>query len=119
MRLTFICLAAVGFVLAGCNIVYKQELRQGNPLTPEMIAGLKTGMTKRQVRLLLGSPSVNDTFHADRWDYVSYTGLANDPQTVPAPLTLYFKDDRLVRAEGPQAPTTLPASTTESTAPRR
>jgi outer membrane protein assembly factor BamE len=113
MRTLTAVLTALGLALAGCNIVYKQEVRQGNPLTPEMIAGLKAGMTKRQVRLLLGSPSINDTFHADRWDYVYYTGKANEPQTVPAPLTLYFKDDKLVRAEGSQAPATLPAEMVE------
>jgi outer membrane protein assembly factor BamE len=119
MRLFHVLLAALGLALAGCNIVYKQEIRQGNPLTPEMIAGLKAGMTKRQVRLLLGSPSISDTFHADRWDYVYYTGKANEPQTVPAPLTLYFKDDKLVRAEGSQAPATLPIESTEPAATKR
>lgn len=117
MRIAFIILVALGFALGGCNIVYKQEIRQGNPLTPEMIAGLKAGMTKRQVRLLLGSPSVNDAFHADRWDYVYYTGKAHEIQTVPPALTLYFKDDKLIRAEGHQAPAALPAESVDSVAP--
>ena len=119
MRIVTTLLAALGLALAGCNIVYKQDIRQGNPLTPEMIAGLKAGMTKRQVRLLLGSPSVSDTFHANRWDYLYYTGKANESQTVPAPLTLYFKDDRLVSAEGQQAPATLPTDTAEPGATKR
>ena len=114
MRL-FASLVLVLGLLSGCSIVYKQEIRQGNPLTEEMIAGLKTGMTKRQVRLLLGSPTISDSFHQDRWDYLSYTSKAGEPPPAPPSLTLVFKSDQLVSVTGALAPAVLPAGSTMET----
>jgi outer membrane protein assembly factor BamE len=45
-------------------------VRQGNFVTQEMVAQLKPGLSREQVRFILGSPLVADMFHADRWDYV-------------------------------------------------
>lgn len=50
--------------------VYKIDLPQGNPITQDMAAKLKLGMTQSQVRYVLGSPMITDTFNANRWDYV-------------------------------------------------
>ena len=50
--------------------VYRIEIQQGNYITQEMVAQLKNGMTREQVRYVLGTPLVTDIFHADRWDYV-------------------------------------------------
>ena len=108
MRITALLVLVLGLLLSGCNVVYKQEIRQGNPLTEEMIAGLKSGMTKRQVRLLLGSPTISDSFHQDRWDYLYYVGKAGEPQPTPASLTLTFSNDQLVSATGALAPAALP-----------
>ena len=55
--------------LGGCAI-YKIDVPQGNVLTSEMRQNLKPGMTKRQVRFVLGSPAVIDPFHPERWDYI-------------------------------------------------
>jgi outer membrane protein assembly factor BamE len=107
MRPSLPTVLLIAAVLSACSLLYKPEIQQGDPLTPEMIAALKPGMTKRQVRLLLGSPSVNDVFHPDRWDYLYFTGRAGEAITPPPRLTLYFKDDALVRAEGPLAPAEL------------
>ncbi len=104
MRPTLPVILLLAALMAGCNLLYKPEVRQGTPLTPEMIAGLKPGMTKRQVRLLLGTPPVNDVFHPDRWDYFYTTGRSGEPITPPPHLTLYFKNDALVAAEGALAP---------------
>lgn len=66
--LTFLGLAA----LAGCSFpgVYKIDIQQGNVVTQDMIDQLRPGMTRRQVRFIMGSPLVTDTFHANRWDYL-------------------------------------------------
>jgi outer membrane protein assembly factor BamE len=104
-------------MLSGCNLLYKVEVQQGNPLSAESLAGLKPGMTKRQVQLLLGSPSVNDVFHPDRWDYVHTVARAGEPIKPPPHLTLYFQNDALVSASGELAPATLPRSVTPATAP--
>lgn len=107
MRPSLPAVLLLAVLLSACNLLYKPEVQQGDPLTPEMIAALKPGMTKRQVRLLLGSPPVNDVFHPDRWDYLYSVGRAGEPVPPPPRLTLYFKDDALVRAEGDLAPAAL------------
>lgn len=58
--------------LAGCSFpgVYKIDIQQGNVVTQDMIDQLRPGMTRRQVRFIMGNPLLTDTFHADRWDYL-------------------------------------------------
>jgi outer membrane protein assembly factor BamE len=77
---------------------YKMDIRQGNYVTPEMREKLKLGMTRQQVRYVLGSPTINDAFHGNRWDYVyrlEHEGKIIEKQN----LTLYFDGDNLVRIE--------------------
>jgi outer membrane protein assembly factor BamE len=83
--------------LAGCSM-YRVDVQQGNVLTDEMLANLKVGMTKRQVRFLLGTPPITDPFHADRWDYV-YSHKKGGRDEGRRRLTLYFKGDTLSRYE--------------------
>jgi outer membrane protein assembly factor BamE len=103
-------------ITAGCGLLYRPEVQQGVLLSTEQLSGLRPGLSKRQVQLLLGSPPVTDSFHPDRWDYVYTIGEAGQ---VPAPekrLTLHFRDGALVRAEGELAPATFarPANGTGS-----
>lgn len=102
----------------GCNLLYKPEVQQGVLLSPEMLANLKPGMTKRQVRLLLGSPSVNDVFHPERWDYVYSLKKAGE-KVAPQHLALYFRNDTLVRAEGGLAPPALAQPTNNNASDAR
>jgi len=85
--------------LGGCGIIYKPDVQQGNLLEKQNVAELKPGMTKRQVLALLGSPSVQNPFTPDRWDYVASYQHRGGPVDVRR-LTLYFKNDALVRTEG-------------------
>ena len=66
--LTFVGLLA----LAGCSFpgVYKIDIQQGNVVTQDMIDQLRPGMTRRQVRFIMGNPLIQDTFHTNRWDYL-------------------------------------------------
>lgn len=66
--LTFMGLVA----LAGCSFpgVYKIDIQQGNVVSQDMIDQLRPGMTRRQVRFIMGNPLIADTFHANRWDYL-------------------------------------------------
>ena len=66
--LTFMGLLA----LAGCSFpgVYKIDVQQGNVVTQDMIDQLRPGMTRSQVRFIMGNPLLTDTFHANRWDYL-------------------------------------------------
>jgi outer membrane protein assembly factor BamE len=114
-RLLTLLLAAL---LAGCNLLYKPEVRQGNLPNAETLAALKAGMTRHQVRLLLGTPPVSDPFHPDRWDYVYTLGRAGDPVPVPARLTLFFKNDVLNTASGELAPAALATPNAEPAKPQ-
>lgn len=97
MRL-FLCALAIA-ALSACNLVYKQDVQQGNVLDEDNVAQLELGMTKRQVLVLLGSPSVQSPFHVNRWDYVNtFARRGGDP--IKRVLTLRFEDERLVSVEG-------------------
>jgi outer membrane protein assembly factor BamE len=87
-------------LLTGCGgLIYKQDIQQGNVLDADDVAELSEGMTKRQVQVLLGSPSVQSPFHADRWDYMnSYARRGGRPEK--RVLTLHFENNRLVAMEG-------------------
>ena len=71
-------LAALSAALSGCSVTalsdfvkpYRIDVRQGNYVTQDMVAQLKPGMTREQVRFVLGTPLVADVFHSDRWDYI-------------------------------------------------
>jgi len=115
-RLSAVLLLGV-LSLSGCSLLYIPEIRQGNPPSAEALAALKPGMTKRQVRLLLGTPPVNDAFHPDRWDYLYTVGRAGEPVAPPPHLTLYFQNDQLTAAAGKLAPPQLPRPGADSSAP--
>jgi len=81
--------------LSACT-PYKMDIRQGNYVTPEMREKLKVGMTKQQVRYVLGTPVVSDVFHGNRWDYVY--SLEQERKVVERQsMTLYFEGDVLTR----------------------
>jgi outer membrane protein assembly factor BamE len=88
-----------GSVLERLPFVYKMPVQQGNLITEEMIDSVQIGMTQRQVRYLLGTPLLQDMFHQDRWDYTYTMRRGRDPMEVK-PVTLWFKDDALVRIDG-------------------
>jgi outer membrane protein assembly factor BamE len=98
--------------LAGCAVKpYKMEVQQGNAVTTDQIARLKPGMTRSQVRYVLGSPLVADPFHPQRWDYL-YRLYQDGTLTRSHTLTLIFKDDQLQQWQGDALPplNTAPAS---------
>lgn len=91
--------ALLVIALAGCNLVYRQDVQQGNLLDESNVAQLELGMTKRQVIVLLGSPSVQSPFHQNRWDYVN-TFARRGGEPIKRVLTLNFENDRLSSVEG-------------------
>ncbi len=82
---------------------YKIDVQQGNVVTQEMVAKLKAGMTKSQVRFILGTPLITDVFHADRWDYV-YRYQKAGKLKEERKLALFFEQDVLKRVEGDVVP---------------
>ncbi|MFT4591499.1 MAG: outer membrane protein assembly factor BamE [Gammaproteobacteria bacterium] len=65
-----IALCLLGILLSGC--VYHVDIQQGNKLAAVDIEQVKMGMTQSQVRYLLGTPVIQESFHEDRWDYMYY-----------------------------------------------
>jgi len=78
---------------------YRIDVRQGNFVSPEMVAQLKLGQTPDQVRFILGTPLLTDIFHADRWDYV-YRFQPGHGKVQESRVTVYFKDGKLARIAG-------------------
>ena len=78
---------------------YRIDVRQGNLVTQEMVAQLKPGLTREQVRFILGSPPLADMFHADRWDYV-YRLRPGQGEVQQRTLTVFFENNRLARVAG-------------------
>lgn len=102
-----IALALVAALAAGCSGVpripgvtpYKMEIQQGNYISQEIVSQLKPGMSKDQVRFVLGTPLLTDIFHADRWDYL-YWREASSGKRESRRLALFFEDGKLSRIDG-------------------
>jgi outer membrane protein assembly factor BamE len=83
---------------------YKVDIQQGNVVTREQAQALAPGMSRVQVRDILGSPLLTSVFHADRWDYV-FTFRRQGAAPQQRKLTVFFKNDVLERFEGDELPT--------------
>lgn len=88
--------AIIPVILAAC--AYKIDIQQGNVVSEEELSRLQTGMERREVIQLLGSPLLADPFHPDRWDYF-YSMKRGKEMLERYHATLYFSNDRLVRIE--------------------
>lgn len=96
--------AALAIATAGCGILYKQPIYQGNLLEKTQVDQLQTGMSKQQVEALIGSPSIADPFHHDRWDYAATERTGRRGHTQVKNMTLYFENDQLAKWEGEYFP---------------
>jgi len=94
----------VALSTAGCGILYKQPIYQGNLLEKTNVDQLQAGMSKQQVLVLLGTPSIEDPFHHDRWDYTASQRVGRLGRTEIKNFTLYFEGDTLARWEGEYFP---------------
>lgn len=109
IRMRFVLVSlVVGFLLSACSVediplLYKHEIQQGNIVTQEQLNKLEKGMTKNQVKFILGSPAVVDNFHPNRWNYV-YTLRPSSGEKKRTRTTLIFEDDRLAATEGDLVP---------------
>lgn len=83
---------------------YRPDIQQGNFVSQEMLAQLKVGQTREQVKFILGTPLMTDAFHASRWDYPFYLARGNGELT-KARVTVYFKDDKVEKFDGGNLPT--------------
>ena len=79
--------------------IYKLDVQQGNIITAEMLMGLKPGMTRAQVKYVLGTPLIQDSFHENRWDYI-YKMIKDDRLIEERHVVVRFEDDELVDVKG-------------------
>jgi outer membrane protein assembly factor BamE len=98
-RYLFIALIAVLTFNTGCNLIYKQNVQQGNAHEQEDLDQIQLGMTKKQVAYLLGTPAIVDPFHHDRWDYISMLSRRGG-EPARRLVTLNFENDVLVSFDG-------------------
>jgi outer membrane protein assembly factor BamE len=102
-----LCLLAVTACLvlsSACTVdripgVYRIDVQQGNVVTRDMVDQLRPGMTRDQVRFVMGSPMLTDTFNADRWDYY-YSFQPGAGEREQRRVTVYFENDRFTRITG-------------------
>jgi outer membrane protein assembly factor BamE len=93
--------------LAGCGLVYTIDVQQGNYVTQDVAAKLKNGMTKAEVRQLLGTPLLIDAFHSNRWDYF-FSNVKGGKAENRTRLSVFFENDKVVNFIGEVRPA-LPA----------
>ena len=105
-RSSLAVLAVLCAALGGCGVPripgvtpYKIDIQQGNFVTQDMVSAVKQGMTKEQVRAILGTPLLTDIFHNDRWDYL-YWHEDQAGKREQRRLTVFFEDGKLVRLDG-------------------
>lgn len=121
MRSFLAALVVSSGLISGCSFdsvvglvdPYRIDVRQGNYVDQEMVAQLRRGMTRDQVRYVLGSPLVVDMFRSDRWDYV-YRFRPGSGEAQQRVISLFFAGDVLDRIEGDVAA----ASAVPETAPQ-
>ena len=87
--LSLLCL----MTLSAC--VYRASISQGNLIKQEDLDQAEIGMTKSQVRFLLGTPMIDDPFTRDRWDYVYYLKIARKDAVQKRWVSIYFVDEKV------------------------
>ncbi len=105
MRLLAPILAALA--LAGCGLVYTIDVQQGNYVAQDVAAKLNVGMTKAEVRQLLGTPLLIDPFHNNRWDYF-FSSVKAGKAANRTRLSVFFENDKVANFIGEARPA-LPA----------
>lgn len=109
-----LALAAGCLVLAGCETArtwvppivqpYRPDVQQGNVVTREMVEQLRPGMSREQVRFLLGTPLLTSVFHQDRWDYIYRLKRGKGSEVQMRRLTVLFKDNRMAEFKADELP---------------
>ena len=104
MRKTALLAAAMALTVAGCGVIYRQPIYQGNLMDKASVDQLQAGMTKDQVQALLGSPSIADPFHHDRWDYTASERVTRVGKPDVRNFTVFFENGAVTRWEGDYFP---------------
>jgi outer membrane protein assembly factor BamE len=93
MRKIFLLALIFSTLAFGSGCVYRANISQGNLIKQEDLDQVEVGMTRNQVRFLLGTPLVDDPFHEARWDYVYFVRIGRNPATFKRWVTIVFEND--------------------------
>jgi outer membrane protein assembly factor BamE len=110
-----IAVLLLSLAVAGC--VYRIDIQQGNYVTQDLVDRLKPGMTKAEVKTLLGTPLLADAFHANRWDYF-FSNKAGRGAEENAKLSIFFENEKLVSTTGGGRPAGASPSRSPTETPR-
>lgn len=99
LQRVFAPLLLVVLAAGASSCVYRMNIQQGNYLEPRALEQLQVGMTRSQVRYLLGTPMIPDAFDADRWDYLYYMKKGRLTSPEQRHLTVYFEGDKVARID--------------------
>ncbi|MDX1517006.1 MAG: outer membrane protein assembly factor BamE [Woeseiaceae bacterium] len=82
-------------VMLATGCVYRAAISQGNLIKQDDLDQVAIGMTRNQVRFLLGTPMIDDPFHAERWDYVYFLKIGREDATFKRWVSIFFVDDKV------------------------
>ncbi len=117
---TALILAAILTSVTACSSlrfpgVYRIKIEQGNYIEEDMVSQLVKGMTRRQVRYVMGSPLIKDSFNRDRWDYY-YNVRRNNEVLKEYQFSVFFEGDLLTHWDGDYEPSKDSAKETQEEA---
>lgn len=99
-----ILVTVLAIATTGCGLLYKQPIYQGNLIDASAVEQLQAGLGKSQVEALLGTPSIADPFHQQRWDYTATERTDRRGRTEIKTFTVFFENDAVTRWEGEYFP---------------
>jgi outer membrane protein assembly factor BamE len=97
-------LAAAVAAASGCGILYKQPIYQGSLIEKSAVEQLQVGMSKQDVQILLGTPSIADPFSQNRWDYTATQRINRRGTTEVKNFVVWFENDAVTKWEGEYFP---------------
>jgi len=84
------------FFLNSCaSNFYQVPVAQGNIISKSMLSKMEEGLTKAQVRYIMGTPSINDPFNKDRWDYIGFEIIGNTKKATVHHI-MFFEENKLI-----------------------
>ena len=95
--LSVVSLAVLCLIITGCFSSYRVEIQQGNVISAEQIEKLIPGTPRDEVRFILGTPLIEDPFHAQRWDYFYSLDPAKGEKVTQYRLSIWFEDEKIAR----------------------
>ena len=93
----YLIIGASLLVLNGCVRTYRVEIQQGNIISAEQIEKITPGTSRNEVRFILGTPLIEDPFHAERWDYFYSLNPAKGEMVTKYRLSVWFENDQVLQ----------------------